>query len=294
MLASVVVAVHADQRVRRLLDSLCRQTMPSGRYEVIVVENGSRDLSDVDGRDGVVRYLHSPRTNSAVARNIGLSAARGHLLLLTDADCVVAPNWVEAMVAALRADGVVAVGGRIRPYEPRTWTQRHAITIVDGQDRLNYLPAMPLPYVAGANAGFEIVEVRAVGGFDEDLRSGNDVDLCYKLGLSGHAIGLAPAAVVWHEDRATASAHFRRFRLYAIYQVLLFAKYRHVSGLRFVVDRYPLRRAWQAIRCTPGAVRSLLSGDGGPASRALLQLIEALGVLAGEIEGAVRFRQLYL
>jgi len=294
ILASVVVAVHADGRAQRLLESLVRQTIAGDRYEVIVVENGSHDLSDVNGLHGIVRYLHSPRANSAVARNIGLNVARGRCLLLTDADCVVAPDWVETMCAALQDGQLAAVGGRIRPYEPRTWTQRHAITIVDGQDRLNYLPAMPLPYVAGANAGFDVVKLRAVGGFDENLRSGNDVDACYKLGLAGHAIGLVPAAIVWHEDRATVSAHFRRFRFYAIYQVLLFAKYRHASGLRFVVDRYPLRRAGAAMKSAPRAVLAFLRGDGGPASKALLQLIEAAGVFIGEIEGAVRFRQLYL
>ncbi len=294
LLASVVVPVHADDRARRLLDSLVRQTVAADRYEVIVVENGSRDLSDVDGLCGIVSYLQSPQPNSASARNAGLKVARGRFLLLTDADCVVEPDCVAEMCSALQGGRVAAVGGRIRPYQPGTWTQRHAITIVDGQDRLNYLPAMPLPYVAGANAGFDIGAVRAVGGFDEDLRSGSDVDICYKLGLSGHTIALAPAAVVWHEDRASVAAHFRRFRFYAIYQVLLFAKYRPASGLRFVVDRYPVHRAAQAVGSTPRAVFELLRGNGGPASKVLLQLIEALAVFAGEVEGAVRFRQLYL
>jgi glycosyltransferase involved in cell wall biosynthesis len=73
--ASVVVAVHADPRARRLLHSLVRQTMPDARYEVIVVENGSSVLPDVDGMGGVVRYLHVSRPNSAAARNLGLRTA---------------------------------------------------------------------------------------------------------------------------------------------------------------------------------------------------------------------------
>ena len=96
------------------------------------------------------------------------------------------------MCAALLDGEHAHVGGRIRSYQPRTWTQRYAITIVDGQESLSYLPAMPLPYVAGANAGFDTATLRGVGGFDVDLRSGNDVDACYKLGLRGHSVGLAP------------------------------------------------------------------------------------------------------
>lgn len=294
LLASVVVAVHDDQRLRRLLKSLVAQTVSADRYEVVVVENGSAELADVDGLGGVVRYLHLPGANTAVARNAGLAAARGRYLLLTDADCVPEPDWVEKMTRHLALGQATAVGGIIGRYQPRTWTQRHAITVVNGQHGLSYLPALHLPYVAGANAGFVTAALREVGGFDDDLRSGSDVDICYKLGLRGHRIVVVHDAVIWHEDRATVAAHFRRFRHYAVYQVLLYAKYRQVSGKRFVVDTYPLRRTAGALAALPGAVLKALRGDIAPASRAVLQVIEAAGVLLGELEGAIRFRQLYV
>jgi GT2 family glycosyltransferase len=294
MLASVVVAVNGDGRVRRLIDRLAHQTVPADVYEIIVVENGSRQFANVDGQGGVVRYLHTAEANSAVARNLGLAAARGRYLLLTDADCVPEADWIEKMTARLSAGGLAGVGGVIGKYRPTTWVQKHAITVVDGQARLNYLPALHLPYVVGANAGFLTRAVREAGGFDPDLRSGNDVDLCYKLGLAGHRLGLASDAVAWHEDRATVAAHFHRFRFYAIYQVLLFAKYRHVSGLRLVVDTYPLRRSAGALRAAPSGLIRLLAGDPAPLSRTILQMVEAAGVLVGEIEGAARFRQFYI
>ena len=78
LLASVVVAVHADQRARQLLDSLSCQSLPASRYEVIVVENGSRDLSDVDGLGGVQgpstrrpRTRRPPATSACGPRAVG-------------------------------------------------------------------------------------------------------------------------------------------------------------------------------------------------------------------------------
>lgn len=294
LLASVVVAVKDDERVRRLVDRLLDQTMPADAYEVIVVENGSTRFADLDGLGGGVRYLQAGEANSAAARNAGLAAARGRYLLLTDADCVPEADWIEKMTNRLAVGDVIGVGGFVGKYNPRTWTQRYAITVVDGQRGLNYLPALHLPYVVGANAGFLTQAAREAGGFDPELRSGNDVSLCYQLGLAGHQLGLAPDAVVWHEDRASVAAHFRRFRFYAIYQVLLFAKYRHVSGRRAVLDTYPMRRTASALRAAPRGLLRLAAGDPGPLSRAVLQVVEAAGVLAGEIEGAARFRQLYL
>ncbi|HEY2576890.1 MAG TPA: glycosyltransferase [Streptosporangiaceae bacterium] len=294
LLASVVVAVYRDVRVRRLLDSLAAQSLPRAAYEVIVVENGSMDLADTDGAYGITRYVHRPQANTAAARNTGLNLARGRFLLLTDADCVARPDWVEKMTGHLADGAVAATGGPIVKHQPRTWAQRHAITVVDGQQRLSYLPALHLPYVAGANAGFVTSMLREAGGFDEELRSGNDVDVCYRLGLRGHRIGLAPDAVIEHDDRATITAHFCRFYRYAVYQVLLYAKYKHVSRKRYVLDTYPLRRAIQAGAMMPRCAARLLRGDPGPASAALAQLIEAAGVFCGDISGAIRFRQPYL
>lgn len=294
LLASVVVPVRADPRVRRLLGALAAQTVPAGRYEVIVIENGSSDLADVDGAYGFTRYAHLDQANRAAARNAGLRMARGLYLLLTDADCVPCPDWIDCLTAALSAGEYAIVGGPIVKYIPRTWVQRHAITIVDGQRALSYLPALHLPYVAGANAGFITAGLRDAGGFDEDLLSGNDVDACYKLGLRGHRAGIAADALVEHDDRASVAEHCRRFYTYAVYQVLLYAKYRPVSGKRHVLDGYPFRRAAGAVRSVPACLLAVLRGDTAPALRALLQLIEAAAVLCGELSGAIKFRQLYL
>jgi GT2 family glycosyltransferase len=293
LLASVVVAVHRDIRARRLLESLAAQSAPRDAYKVIVVENGSADLADTDGAYGITRYAHRPLANAAAARNAGLDLARGRFLLLTDADCMARPDWVEKMTGRL-SDGEVAVGGLIVKHEPRTWAQHHAITVVDGQRKLSHLPALHLPYVAGANAGFVTSKLREVGGFDETLRSGNDVDVCYQLGLRGYRIGLAPDAVVEHDDRATVTAHFRRFHRYAMYQVLLYAKYKRISGKRYVLDTYPLQRAIEAIATSPRCAACLLRGDPRPAAAAVAQLIEAAAVFCGDLSGAVKFRQPYL
>jgi len=294
LLASVVVAVRGDTRARRLLASLAAQTIPREDYEVLVVENGSTILAGTDGAYGITRYAHLARGNSAAARNAGLGMARARFVLLTDADCVAHPAWVEAMITCLARGEVAAAGGLIVKHQSRTWAQRHAITVVDGQQRLSYLPALHLPYVAGANAGFVASALREVDGFDEDLRSGNDVDVCYRLGLRGYRVGLAPGAVIEHDDRATVAAHFCRFYRYAVYQVLLYAKYKHISGKRYVLDTYPLRRAIQAATSLPNGAAHLLRGDPGPASVAGLQLVEAAGVFCGDISGAIRFRQPYL
>lgn len=294
-LVTVVVSVKDDRRVYRLIESLLHQTVPIDTYEIIIVENGSSCLADVSKIDHcVVRYLHCEKANMASARNLGLYAARGRYLLLTDADCVASPSWIEQMVGPLRSNLVEIVGGTIQKNKPRTFTQRYGTTIVDGQQRLNYLPALWLPYVVGANAGFVTERLREVGGFDEAFQSGSDVDICYQLGLKGCRIALVPEAIVLHDDRETVWEHYRRFRDYAIYQVLLYTKYKRLSAKRFVLNPYPFKQLATAVARFPRALTHLLQGDPSPLSVLFLQIVEAIGIWSGDISGSIRYRQLYL
>lgn len=295
MKASVVIAVRADKRIYRLLESLELQTFSREQFEVIVVENGSRELADVANRTTLaVTYLLLESGNMASARNSGLAQARGAYMLSTDADVVVSPTWVERMVAALDATNFGAVGGPIEKHRPVTLVQKYAITIVDGQKHLSYLPALHLPYVAGANCGYRVEAIRAVAGFDNALESGSDVDICYKLGLRGWQVGLALDATVYHDERENLAAHFNRFRRYAVYQVLLFKKYKHISKRRYVLNPYPAKRFIGALAALPRALVRMLAGDASDAIRAALQATEAVGIWVGSIQGAIRYRQIYL
>lgn len=294
ILATVVIAVHADERARRAVAALQRQSIGPARLQIIVVENGSALLTDLAGHPGV-EYLHLESPNSAQARNAGLDRARGMYVLTTDADCIPDTTWVERLTLAMSSHVAAVAGGSIRKHLPRTWVQRNAITVVDGQTAPNYLPASPLPYVAGANAAFDADLLRSVGGFDAELRSGNDVDVCWKMQRAGGILITVPDAVVAHEDRSTLIAHLGRFRFYARFQVLLFAKHKQHSTRRLVLDGYPFRRAGRAGADLPRALVALIRrGDLNPAQQVLLQLAESAGVLAGTVEGAIIYRQPYL
>ena len=294
-LITVVVPVKNDHRVYRLIESLLHQTISKDCYEIIVVENGSSCLASVCINGcGIVHYLHCDKANAASARNLGLKVARGRYLLLTDADCIASHDWIDRMVHPLKNGLAEIVGGAILKRESKTFTQRYGITIVNGQYQLNYLPAIWLPYVVSANAGFVTEKLRGIGGFDEAFISGNDVDICYRLGLKGYRITLVPEAIILHEDCRSVREYSNRFRNYAIYQVLLFAKYKHLSGKRFVFNPYPLEQFLSAIGKIPRAIVQLLQRDPSLLSILFLQIVEAIGIWSGDIRGSIRYKQLYL
>jgi glycosyltransferase involved in cell wall biosynthesis len=95
------------------LAALDAQTV-SGRLEVVVVDDGSRDpdaVGRVVARHPVARLIrHEPAAGPAAARNTGVKAARGTILCLTDDDCVPEPEWAELLAQAVE-QGADAVSG---------------------------------------------------------------------------------------------------------------------------------------------------------------------------------------
>ena len=118
-LVSVIVPVFDDaERLASCLSALQAQTYPTDRYEVVVVDNGSReDLGAVVAGFQGFGFVREDRVGSYAARNKGIEASKGEVLAFTDADCLPDPGWIEAGVRALAGRPEWrAVGGPIEMF----------------------------------------------------------------------------------------------------------------------------------------------------------------------------------
>jgi len=116
----IVPAYNAQDTLGSCLAALQAQSLPRDRYEVIVVDDGSTDRTADIARQYGARLLHQPNAGPAAARNRGAQAARGEILLFTDADCSPARDWIERMTEPFRDAEVVGAKGvyRTRQAEP--------------------------------------------------------------------------------------------------------------------------------------------------------------------------------
>lgn len=121
----VVSARDAEATIRATLDGLLEQR-DAPLFEVIVVDNGSRDATAdiVRNHPLVPRMIQRERGGGpGVARNDGAAAASGRVLAFTDADCAPSPRWItEGALAARSADLVQGLvlpmpGSRVGPYD---------------------------------------------------------------------------------------------------------------------------------------------------------------------------------
>lgn len=189
-----------------LLDALDRQTLPRERFEIVVVDNASRDGSGALARERGALVVDEPRPNRARARNRGVDAAVGREVAFTDADCVPAPGWLAALSACL-AGAPLAAGAvdLVTAERPSRWEELERLW------RFRQETAVGQGWAATANLGVRRDAFLAIAGFDPAYRHiGEDVDFCLRARAAGFPLVWCPEAVVRHRAEATAIAVIRR------------------------------------------------------------------------------------
>ena len=115
----VVPALNEEREIVHCLASLARQTIRG--FEVIVVDNGSKDATASIARAWGASMIYEPRQGIPYARETGFQAARSAIIASTDADTVVPPNWLERIHKTfVEAPEAVAVFGPYRYKSPST------------------------------------------------------------------------------------------------------------------------------------------------------------------------------
>ncbi len=247
MRVSVIVCTHnRDYAITPCLDSihtaLTRAALSTAEAELVVVNNASTD--DTAGRlrawAGQASFpchiVEEPRLGTSKARNAGLAAAKGELLIFTDDDCRLHPQHITD---ALRYDAAdtepVMRGGRIElgdpddlPYTIKTDDTRRRWEKRNRDARYTDL----VKTIIGCNWAMRREVTDRVGRFDERLGaatpacSAEDVDYVMRAYLADIAIEYVPDMTVYHfHGRKTAESIRALMRIYCIGAGALFAKY---------------------------------------------------------------------
>jgi mycofactocin glycosyltransferase len=200
---TVVIPVQDNAcGVRRLLTAL-------RGMRVIVVDDGSATpLTQFDfaGMHNDVQVLrHDRRRGPAAARNTGMTACSTDFVAFLDSDVVPRRGWLEALLGHFCDPAVALVAPRIVGLrEPDNLIARYEAVRSSLDLGLREAPVVPygtVSYVPSAAIICRRSVFKQVGGFDETLRSGEDVDLCWRLVEVGARLRYEPIALVAHDHR---------------------------------------------------------------------------------------------
>lgn len=225
--ASVIIPNYNGERfLSTCLNALRAQTYPADRFEVIVVDDASRDGSlRLLRRDyPEVRVVALPENRGlAAACNAGAAIARGEALVMLNNDTEVEPGWLAALMEALTAHPEVGtVASKLLLFDQREILHsagdlygRDGIPRNRGvweRDRGQYDHDRRIFGGCGGAVAYRRAAWEEAGGFDEQLFMYlEDVDLAWRLRLLGWEAIFAPEARVYHRLSATGSGPLASF-----------------------------------------------------------------------------------
>ncbi|HYM25626.1 MAG TPA: glycosyltransferase family A protein [Vicinamibacterales bacterium] len=189
----VIPAYNAARDIADALDSVFRQTFSD--FEAIVVNDASPDTADLERAiepfSSRIRYVRHPQNRGAgAARNTALAAAGGELVAFLDADDLWFPEFLQRQMQFLDANpgcALVYADARISGESPLAGTRFMQQAPSSGAVTLLSLIAQT------CNIPLSTVVMRreplaAAGGFDADLRRGQDYELWLRLAANGVAM----------------------------------------------------------------------------------------------------------
>ncbi len=218
MLVSVVVPVfNAESTLQGCLDALLDQDFPGEQYEVIVVDNGSRDgtWSLLERYSPRIRRLQETQVRgSYAARNAGIRASKGSIIAFTDGDCVPDRRWLSLLVEGFNDPEVGCVGGEILALAPATSAERYA----EAKGILRQKQTLKnsyRPFFQTANVAYRCEVFHDIGLFEHSLESGGDADLCWRLQeQTSWKLRFQEAATVLHHHRTSWRELWKQFERY--------------------------------------------------------------------------------
>lgn len=158
------------------------------------------------------------RGGPGAARNTGLAEVDTPLVAFVDADCAPRPGWLDPLLLQFADPRVALVAPRIVAAEPRGDTGRNRLVRYErsgaaldlGAERGRVRARSRIAYVPSAAVCARTGVMVAMGGFDESMPVGEDVDLVWRLDEAGWTVRYEPEARVAHRHRTTLWSWLRR------------------------------------------------------------------------------------
>lgn len=192
---SVIIPVYNDKKIASCLKSLAANDFLD--KEIIVVDNNSSDLEIKKIiAQFPIKYVLESKTGSYAARNAGAKNAQGDILIFLDSDCQVPKNYLQNMDLAFKKDidGLMGKITGINTNKIAACEQRFYEEITD----IFLKKEKHLSRIDTRNFAIKKEIFNSMGGFDEKLKYGGDMEFGARLHEKNYHIIYQDAVVIQH------------------------------------------------------------------------------------------------
>jgi len=199
----IIPAFNSESTIGRCLESIRKLSYPAQKLEIILVDNGSTDGTPSIAGDYGARVFIRPGIFVSEMRNFGAMQAGGEIYAFIDSDCMVAPDWLNNGLRHLQNPGIGAAGCGYALNTPPCWIEKHWL----------YMHLTPVSHVNFLPAGNMLIKKTTfwkIGGFNSQLETGEDSDLCSRLRRDGLQIVSDSGIKNIHLGNPKSLRHFLR------------------------------------------------------------------------------------
>lgn len=212
----IIPAYNAQDTLQLCLDSIMSVDYPDELREIILVNNNSNDSTeDIARRYPITIVNENIMQSSYAARNLGIQHAKGDILIFTDTDCIVTPQWIKNLLTSHNNPEIGCFAGNIKSFQPKTVAECFAAKDEENHNQERSLKTGYLPAANTANVAYRKELFQKIGLFNRDLKSGGDAELTWRLARYGnYKIIYVPEAIVYHKHRTSITDLYRQHRKY--------------------------------------------------------------------------------
>jgi glycosyltransferase involved in cell wall biosynthesis len=202
--ASVIIpAFNAQQTIENCVRSALKN--PGDNFEVIVVNDCSQDATgQILGaiKDKRLRCLYnSVNRGASFARNRGIKNSQGDIVILLDADSFVEQDWVKQHLEAHKNIPASIIGGGVKGVAKTVWGKCDGFCnwwVCIPNSKNCYIRKLHLPT---NNLSIKREVFAKIGYLNENLKTGEDAEFCFRALQNGQKIFLKSDLLVFHHDK---------------------------------------------------------------------------------------------
>lgn len=239
MYSFIIPLYNRPEEIEELLYSLTKQNF-SEKFEVVVVEDGSENNATAivesykDKLD--IQYFLTENQGAGMARNYGMSQAKGDYFIVLDSDVLVPSNYLNKVDKALKENYTDAFGGPDAAHPTFTPLQKainfSMTSLMTTGGIRGKKKGVGTFQPRSFNLGISKKAFKVTGGFST-MKIGEDIDLSFRLWKHGFKTQLIDTAFVYHKRRTSINAFYKQTFKFGSARPVLNKKYPGTAKLTY-------------------------------------------------------------